>query len=74
MRLLLHMINWSSYNKSLVRRDQVILDFDVIDSWYTELEIMNDRKRGAQYHYPDSFIQLLGIVLADIGDIIANYM
>jgi hypothetical protein len=60
MRLLLHMINWSSYNKSLVRRGQVILDFDVLDSWYSELERMNDGKRGAQYHYPDSFIQLLG--------------
>ena len=54
------MVNWSSYNKSLVRRGQVILDFDVLDSWYSELERMNDGKRGAQYHYPDSFIQLLG--------------
>lgn len=60
MRLLLHMINWSSYNKSLVRRGQVILDFDVLDSWYSELERMNDGKRGAQYHSPDSSIQLLG--------------
>lgn len=60
MRLLLDMVNWSSYNKSLVRRGQVILDFDVLDSWYSELERMNDGKRGAQYHYPDSFIQLLG--------------
>ena len=57
---LLHMVDWSSYNKSLVRRGQVILDFDVLDSWYSELERMNDGKRGAQYHYPDSFIQLLG--------------
>jgi len=60
MRLLLDMVNWSSYNKSLVRRGEVILDFDVIDSWYSELERMNDGKRGAQYHYPDSFIRLLG--------------
>jgi hypothetical protein len=60
MRLLLDMINWSFYNKSLVRRGEVILDFDVIDSWYSELDRMNDGKRGAQYHYPDSFIELLG--------------
>jgi hypothetical protein len=58
--LLLDMINWSFYNKSLVRRGEVILDFDVIDSWYNELNSMNNGKRGAQYHYPDSFIQLLG--------------
>src|SRR6476646_3453090 len=58
--LLLDMINWSFYIKSLVRRGEVILDFDVIDSWYNELNSMNNGKRGAQYHYPDSFIQLLG--------------
>ena len=50
MRLLLDMINWSFYNKSLVRRGEVILDFDVIDSWYSELDIMNDGKRGG--HVP----------------------
>jgi hypothetical protein len=64
MRLLLDMVNWSFYNKSLVRRGEVILDFDVIDSWYSELDSMNDGKRGAQYHYPDSFIQLLGYMRA----------
>jgi hypothetical protein len=37
-----------------------MLDFDVIDSWHSELETMNDGKKGAQYDYPDSFIQLLG--------------
>ena len=41
MRLLLDMINWSFYNKSLVRRGEVILDFDVIDSWYSELDRYN---------------------------------
>ncbi|MGH9925294.1 MAG: IS5 family transposase [Nitrososphaeraceae archaeon] len=54
------MVNWPFYNKSLVRRGEVILDFDVIDSWYSDLDSMNNGKRGAQYHYPDSFIQLLG--------------
>jgi transposase len=54
------MVNWSFYNKLLVRRGEVILGFDVIDSWYSELDGMNNGKRGAQYHYPDSFIQLLG--------------
>jgi hypothetical protein len=64
MRSLLDMVNWPSYNKSLVRRGEVILDFDVIDSWYSELDSMNNGKRGAQYHYPDSFIQLLGYMRA----------
>jgi hypothetical protein len=41
---MLDMINWSFYNKSLVRRGEVILDFDVIDSWYSELDSMNNAK------------------------------
>lgn len=64
MRSLLDMVNWSFYNKSLVRRGEIILDFDIIDTWYTELDSMNNGKRGAQYLYPDSFIQLLGYMRA----------
>ena len=58
------MVNWASYIESLVRRGEVILDFDVIDGWYDELERMNEGKRGAAYGYPDSFVQLLGYVKA----------
>ena len=57
------MDNWASYNESLVRRGEVILDFDIIDGWY-ELERMNEGKKGAGYDYPDSFVQLLGYVKA----------
>ena len=56
------MVNWTSYNESLVRRGEVILDFDIIDGWYAELERMNEGKRGAAYSYPDLFVQLLGYV------------
>jgi IS5 family transposase len=56
--------NWSSYNESLVRRGQVLLDFDVIDNWYKELEIMNRGKVGEPYAYPNSFVQLLGYMRA----------
>ena len=58
------MVNWTSYNESLVRRGEVILDFDIIDGWYFELERMNEGKRGATYGYPNSFVQLLGYVKA----------
>jgi len=57
-------VNWTSYNESLVRRGEVILDFDIIDSWYVELGRMNEGKRGATYGYPNSFVQLLGYVKA----------
>ena len=46
------MVNWASYNESLIRRGEVILDFDIIDGWYGELERMNEGKIGAAYGYP----------------------
>jgi hypothetical protein len=35
------MIDWPSYNESLVTHCQVLLDFDVLDGWYNELSLMN---------------------------------
>jgi hypothetical protein len=47
------------YNNALVRRGEVVLDFDVIDNWNEELKNMNDSKKGEPYVYPYSFIKLL---------------
>jgi hypothetical protein len=52
-------VNWNKYNESLVKRE-VLLDFDVSDSWDSELEEMNQGKEGRKFVYPDSFIKLLG--------------
>ena len=58
------MVDWPSYNESLVRRGQGLLDFDVLDEWDHELSQMNDGKVGEPYDYPDSFMQLLGYMRA----------
>ena len=58
------MVDWPSYNESLVRRGQVLLDFDVLDGWDHELSQMNLGKVGEPYCYPDSFIELLGYMRA----------
>lgn len=58
------MIKWKNYNESLVRRGEVLLDFDIIDNWNTELEKMNKYKEGRKFVYPDSFIRLLGYMRA----------
>ena len=58
------MIDWPSYNQSLVRHGQVLLDYDVLDGWDHELSQMNHGKVGEPYNYPDSFIQLLGYMRA----------
>ena len=34
-------MNWPSYNQSLVRRGEILLGFDVIDNWDSELEEKN---------------------------------
>ena len=53
-------MNWKKYNESLVKRGEILLDFDVIDNWHVELEKMNEGKVGRKFVYPDSFIKLLG--------------
>jgi IS5 family transposase len=53
-------VNWRNYNESLVKRGEILLDFDVIDNWDNELEEMNKDKEGRKFVYPDSFIKLLG--------------
>jgi hypothetical protein len=57
-------VNWNKYNESLIKRGEVLLDFDVIDNWYSELEKMNQGKEGRKFVYPDSFIRLLGYMRA----------
>ncbi len=57
-------MNWKKYNESLVKRGEILLDFDVIDNWDSELEKMNEGKEGRKFVYPDSFIKLLGYMRA----------
>jgi IS5 family transposase len=57
-------LNWKKYNESLVKRGEVLLDFDIIDNWDSELAKMNEGKEGRKFIYPDSFIKLLGYMRA----------
>jgi len=53
-------VNWPVYNQSLVRCGEILLGFDVIDNWDTELKEMNKDKVGEPFHYPNTFLLLLG--------------
>ena len=53
-------MKWSTYNQSLVRRGEILLGFDVINNWDAELKEMNKDKVGEPFHYPNTFLLLLG--------------
>ena len=57
-------MKWSIYNQSLVRRGEILLGFDVINNWDTELKEMNKDKVGEPFHYPNTFLLLLGYAKA----------
>ena len=50
------MIDWPSYNRSLVRRGEILFSYDFLDSWGQEIERMNKNKKGKPFVFPDSFI------------------
>ena len=52
-------MNGHIYNQSLVKRDEILLGFDVIDNWDTELKEMHQCKMGQPFHYPNIFLLLL---------------
>ena len=47
--------NWKGYNEALVRRGEILLDMDFIDSWPGELARMNESKVGKQFVYLNHF-------------------
>ena len=57
-------MKWAVYNQSLVRRGELLLAFDVIDNWDVELKEMNKDKIGEPFHYPNTFLLLLGYAKA----------
>ncbi len=57
-------MKWSDYNRSLVRRGEILLGFDVINNWDTELKEMNKDKIDEPFRYPNTFLLLLGYAKA----------
>jgi hypothetical protein len=42
----------------------ILLDLDFVAGWSTELKAVNERRGGARYRYPESFIKLIAVVHA----------
>jgi hypothetical protein len=51
---------WPSYNQSLVKGGELLLAFDIINNWDADLKEMNKDKIGEPFHYPNTFLLLLG--------------
>jgi len=54
--------NWGEYNESLVRRGEILVDFDLVDEWKDDLRRMSEGKEGARFRYPEAFIRLLAYI------------
>jgi hypothetical protein len=51
--------HWPSYNKSLVRRGEILFSYNFLDIWDDDLARMNENKKGKRYKFPDSFILVI---------------
>ena len=56
------MIDWPSYNRSLVRRGEILFSYDFLDTWGYELDRMNKGKKGKPFVFPNSFILAIGYI------------
>jgi hypothetical protein len=52
--------DWPSYNRSLVRRGEILFSYDFLDTWDSELARMNENKKGKPFKFPGSFILVVG--------------
>jgi Transposase DDE domain len=53
-------MKWSTYNQSLVRRGEILIGFDMINKGCRAIKEMNKDKVGEPFHYPNTFLLLLG--------------
>ncbi len=50
--------NWKEYNEKLVKRGELYLSLEFLETWRTELEKMNADKIGRPFSYPEHHIEL----------------
>jgi hypothetical protein len=54
--------DWKEYNNRLVKRGELLISLDFLESWDDELKEMNKEKRGRKYEFPDKFILFMAFV------------
>jgi hypothetical protein len=53
-------VKWSNCNQFIVRRGEILRGFDVIDNWEVEIKVTDKDRFGEPFHYPNTFLLLLG--------------
>jgi len=51
--------NWKVYHEELIIRGEFFFNFDFLENWDLELKMMNRRKVGRPYEYPNSLFHWL---------------
>lgn len=55
-------VDWKKYNDSLSRRAELFLDISVLKYWEKEIKVLNRKKSGRKFVYPDCFIKYLALL------------
>ncbi|MEA3514346.1 MAG: IS5/IS1182 family transposase [Nanoarchaeota archaeon] len=55
--------NHKQYQAELLKRYEIYLDLDWVESWEDELKEMNKGKRGAPYQFPNSMIEFQALLV-----------
>lgn len=53
---------WREYNERLVKRGELLISLDFLESWDDELKEMNKEKRGRPYEFPEKLILFMAYV------------
>lgn len=51
--------NWKVYHKELVTQGEFFFDLNFLENWNQELKVMNTKKRGSPYLFPNSLFEWL---------------
>ncbi|HIC94823.1 MAG TPA: IS5 family transposase [Anaerolineae bacterium] len=59
--------DWKEYNERLVKRGEMYLNFDFLESWAEDVDSLNNGKVGSPFEYPESLMTFLGFMHVMLG-------
>ena len=59
--------DWRAYNESLVKRGELYLTFNFLESWQKDVDELNRGKLGRKYESPWSFIEFMMLIHVIFG-------